>query len=295
MHGKTDERKGDKRAMKKFTKISLIVAGVLLGLGLVLGVVATALGAGFKTVLDMAEDGAFDHEFKNATLHIGPTGIYISGKDEANDTAADTAEDVSYNWDPTFEISKIELDADAADISFSESEDDAITVNLVHGVSRYFNATVEDGTLKISYENDSKGITVGIATKTAAKIEVALPAGCSLEELEVELNAGNLEVNVTDLSVQELSVEVNAANVSIDELQDVKNAELNANAGNIALSLAGAKTDYNYEITCGVGSITIADESFSSLDREETIRNEDALGEIEIECEVGKVAVSFTK
>ena len=64
--------------MKKFTKITLIVAAVLLGVGLIFCGVSTAMGA---SVWRMAKNG----ELRYGNWHIGPVGLYYSGSDYDDD------------------------------------------------------------------------------------------------------------------------------------------------------------------------------------------------------------------
>ena len=72
--------------MKKFTKITLIVAAVLLGVGLIFCGVSTAMGA---SVWRMAKNG----ELRYGNWHIGPVGLYYSGSDYDDDDDYDDNDD----------------------------------------------------------------------------------------------------------------------------------------------------------------------------------------------------------
>ena len=82
--------------MKKFTKITLIVAAVLLGVGLIFCGVSTAMGA---SVWRMAKNG----ELRYGNWHIGPGGLYYNGSDYDDDDDYDDNDDYAVFY---FHVSK---------------------------------------------------------------------------------------------------------------------------------------------------------------------------------------------
>ena len=60
------------------------------------------------------------------------------------------------------------------------------------------------------------------------------------------------------------------------------------------LKLTGEQQDYNYSLSCDVGSIKVGDISVSGLGREKEIDN-DADYDMDVSCDVGNIDVIFEK
>ncbi len=160
------------------------------------------------------------------------------------------------------------------------------------------------------------------------KIVITVPADFMAENLVIDLGAGEIEVeelntknaefdigagsmeirrlNVTD----KISCEVGAGELVVKKLQ-AKNADFECGVGSmritgeilgdlyadcgmgeIQLDLNGNEDDYNYDVSCGIGDISLNDHhySFSADDR---IRNKDAIGTYKLNCSVGSLQVTI--
>ena len=157
--------------MKKFTKITLIIAAVLLGVGLIFCGISTAMGA---SVWRMAKNG----ELRYGNWHIGPVGLFYSRDDEVDDLDDlddldedededeeddddsdddDMITDISDmefstevpagGADSSFDVSSIrniELDIDAAEITVKEPDDSTkIRAVLKHGKEKYYSCRLD--------------------------------------------------------------------------------------------------------------------------------------------------------
>ena len=104
--------------MKKFTKITLIIAAVLAGLGIVLCGIATALGGGFA-----AMHQNLSQEITFGNWHIGRGGIYYSGADFIGDRYV--VDDTEDDWDNDEEEDDTDDDEDWDDWD-DEADNEAV-------------------------------------------------------------------------------------------------------------------------------------------------------------------------
>ena len=61
------------------------------------------------------------------------------------------------------------------------------------------------------------------------------------------------------------------------------------------MELAGKESDYDYELSCGIGEIDLGDEEYSGLGIERTIENKGSLGKVILNCGMGEIDVTFAQ
>ena len=344
--------------MKKFTKISLIVVGVLLAAGVVLTAVANGLAGGSGALHEMVRNG--DLNFGNWV--VGEHGVYYTYKDIRNygwnrdreeadlpdaPNAPDAPEraeaagdgETTYRFALT-DVRNLDMELDIAELTVREgSSSDEIVVTLTEGDDRCFSAKVDGGTMHIDYDfEDEDGWLIGWNwgwnfNTPDVRIAIEIPSGTYFERLKLETGAasvhfdtdsircGKLEVDagvgdivMTGLMVDErMEVEAGTGNVEIsgDIYGDVKadcgvgnfelkglvqgNITAECGMGNMELSLKGKETDYNYRISCGMGSVSVNGMEYNGVDWESNIANEGAVGTIDVDCGMGSVSLRFTE
>ena len=62
--------------------------------------------------------------------------------------------------------------------------------------------------------------------------------------------------------------------------------------GELQLKLAGTQTDFNYDLSCGMGELTVGDDSYTGMAKEKQINN-NAVKNMDLECAMGSVSVQF--
>ena len=109
------------------------------------------------------------------------------------------------------------------------------------------------------------------------------------EELKIEVGAG--QVYLDSFTADELDLECGAGEADLygDALKKVK---IECGVGTVRYSTAGSREDYDYEVECGIGSVTVGDDTYSGLGSERKINNGGSR-KMEIECGIGVVDVSF--
>lgn len=326
--------------MKKFTKVCLIIVGVLLGLGLLLSGVSAAMGAGYGAIRQMARNG----ELNRGKWHITEDGIFYNDKYEEGDSGelwendtedieaaeiSEAAEEnervVSYAAE---DIRKLDIDIGAMELLFKTASDaEHVTVTLCNGKTRYYEVELDGSTLDIEYDEEHNWNR----NRNNTCIIVELPEGMSLEKMDLDIGAADMHFDVKDMTCGTLQLDVGAANViaeefNVTELLDISvgagNVEIYGGSykdvkidcgvgnfnmegsvagditagcgmGNVELNLTGDENAYNYKLSCGLGSLIVNDNTYSSIAGSHNVINEGAIGTIDLECGMGNMEVNI--
>ena len=287
--------------MKLFTKISLIVAAIAGGVGILAVVIGLAMGA---KVEDLQQMG----------IYISPNQVELSGviRNELKSEILDEFDDNHHNYgNHGFKhessvngdkytangINRLEVDVQNADITIFAVED---TEEIQYFTNRGKEiARVEGNTLKLEEE---------ISIKEHLELEIYIPAGV-LREIEIE--AINGAITADSIIADNVSIDIDNASVNIQELVVENKAELQINAGEMVIGYyegsnldvecavgammivcEGNKNDYNYNLECGVGEIIMGDEIYSGLGQEIHVKN-GGTKLIEAECAMGQIQIEF--
>lgn len=181
---------------------------------------------------------------------------------------------------------------------------------------------VETGS-KRSRNNDSTRITICIPgammeesyrlnelslKQEAGDISVYMPL--LAEKIDIKVNAGECQVESKIRALQEFKADVGAGEMDLSSVEAskvildagvgrIETARLTADeiyvdcgVGSIEAMVNGREQDYNYDISCGVGEVTIGDNDYAGLGTTKRIDNS-AGRRMEIKCNIGEVDISF--
>ncbi|MEY8390847.1 DUF4097 family beta strand repeat-containing protein [Lachnospiraceae bacterium 45-W7] len=149
---------------------------------------------------------------------------------------------------------------------------------------------------RISLKQDAGEIIVNMPL-TAEQISINVNAGeceaveklTALEKFTADVGAG--EIELADVTARQMELVVNVGEITADRIA-ADLIDINCGTGSVEAEAAGAEQDYNYEVKCSVGDVTIGESSFSGLGNKRKIENH-AAREIKVECNIGDVEVSF--
>lgn len=161
------------------------------------------------------------------------------------------------------------------------TDDDSLTIESV--------GRTQERTITVSYPKDLrfKDTSIGVAAGT-----VTMCDEFRTDDLDVSVGAGEF-TNTGKISVaNDISVAVGTGNVEISEL-DVYDLEVDCGIGNVDLDILGKEADYNYEISCAAGNVDVGDSSYSGIGHDKSITNPNAKGDMELNCGVGNITVTF--
>lgn len=207
---------------------------------------------------------------------------------------ADATADNLKTYSVSQSVKNIEIDVNAANISFKKGDTLSIESNL-----NKLSVTEKNGTLKVK-EKRLPGIFYGSAVLT-----VTIPENSSFEKLSINSAAGVIEIDslnitkkaVIDSGIAKISVNAGSYNdLDIDSGigslvfngKVTGKCEINAGIGDSDITILGKKSDYSIDIDKGIGSITVDGEKITDFES-----SEGDLGKIEIDGGIGSIELNF--
>lgn len=278
--------------MKLFTKISLILAAVAGGVGILAIIIGLVMGA---DVNDLNNMGIYISPHQQVAV----SGVIMEREEEdlTHHNYRHHNEKLHNHSCSLKDIDRLKVEIHNAQITILASEDEE---NIIY----YSNK--ENSIAKVS------GTTLKLRDNTSStdkiELEIYIPVGV-LEEIEIEVVNGTIfaEKMVAD----NVTIEIDNASVQIDELVVEDKAELQINAGQMIIGYySGAKletecgmgsimvvcegnqNDYNYDLECGMGQIQINEDNYSGIGKDLKLHNESNKS-IKAECGMGEIILEF--
>lgn len=278
--------------MKLFTKISLILAAVAGGVGILAIIIGLVMGA---DVNDLNNMGIYISPHQQVAV----SGVIMEREEEdlTHHNYRHHNEKLHNHSCSLKDIDRLKVEIHNAQITILASEDEE---NIIY----YSNK--ENSIAKVS------GTTLKLRDNTSStdkiELEIYIPVGV-LEEIEIEVVNGTIfaEKMVAD----NVTIEIDNASVQIDELVVEDKAELQINAGQMIIGYySGAKletecgmgsimvvcegnqNDYNYDLECGMGQIQINEDNYSGIGKDLKLHNESHKS-IKAECGMGEIILEF--
>lgn len=313
--------------MKKFTKISLIIAGIMVVVGLGFVIAGSVMAGGASAMIDQLRSG--DLNFGN--WHFD-NGVYYKGGVDINvtDIVEETLEILPVGSEHTTnefseDITRLEMDTDLANITIKPANVAEITVSLEDGYLAYYDVKVSGNTMDVSYD------VGGHTFKQGPKIIVEVPKQMSLEHIYIDTDLGEVKILNLEQPLQGLEINADLGNVIIEECKvngtctvtaalgniemedsyfkkidlgaDMGNIEFSgtiegditaqADMGNIDVELEGKESDYNIELSTDMGEVTYKGQKQGGMGGTITYYQENAIGDINLNCDMGDVELSF--
>lgn len=307
--------------MKGFTKICLLICLIFLCSGAVCLGIGAALGSGLREVWAMARTGELDV----GNIHIGGWSIpYIITDDISDDDIRLEKGVVKESFLPQ-EVEDLDINIKYGAVYVTDSETDRIEISVDAPSRNVYRCGLKDGTLELIDETKRYRFN-GLRNKV--EITIAIPDGTVFDEVDLVTDAGGIEITHTlnareihfDLDAGELVAEnvaaeeefsavVDAGNLEITEFSAkslevdcsvgraklygsvLEEAEADCGVGQIVLQLTGREEDYDYDVTCSLGNVSINGTSYSGISTEKEIDNH-AGRTVSLDCGVGDIEVT---
>lgn len=318
--------------MKKFAMVSLAAAGILLFTGSIFVLISSVAG-GYRFSA-LAREIELDDEIDDVLEDIGEA-VYDSTngkwghlKEHDSHTVKHHSEAILDEQTDARNIRKMEIEAGACVCTIRKKETADGQIDIIASGTGGCNYSVKGSTLYIEGFSGWSWKDAVSQNLNDNQIEIWIPAGSSLEELEMEVGAGEMNISginlnklktevgagmlvLSDMEIRDISVDVGAGkmeaygitageaefSVAMGECTYQGNIagklEAECAMGNMLLELTGSETDHNYEIECSAGNIQVGSIfTATGLACEKTINNH-AASTFEIDCGMGNVTVNF--
>ncbi|MBQ8518818.1 MAG: hypothetical protein IJ455_04315 [Agathobacter sp.] len=272
--------------MKIFTRIMLIIAGVLASVGVICMVVAFAMGLTTHDFWDMVEDGKFSISLEDGKLQIfdfKEKDIIKVDVDEKVEAGSEDGETTTYEIKETCKNMDIEFGAGILDIYYDDVEYIQVQETNIAG----FKVDVKNDTLVIGGGTE---LEIGIHDVDNRSLKIIIPSEMKFQEVDLEIGAS--QADIKNIIAEELSITVGAGQATVTRLS-VDKLNVEAGVGEVNIALNGVQEEYNYKVECGIGNVVVGNASYGGLGAEQTVKNEGATKEIDVECGIGKVVIKF--
>ncbi|EGN35021.1 hypothetical protein HMPREF0988_02954 [Lachnospiraceae bacterium 1_4_56FAA] len=299
--------------MKKGWKIFWIICASLTGIGAALCIGGAVMGADFYEV--------------EAALHTRPGWGWIDENEYYDDDYDDYDDYAETEYcdgtrqhapQPTADsmefqgITELDVDVNYLKVWIRESEESEVRTELfnipeevkdnllIYQEGSELNVEIRrmsEVIKKMKNRGEEAGITIWIP-KNLEMHSVSLSCGAGelvvdnirTAELDLEVGAGTAEI--TDFTADQLDVSCDVGEVVVAGTANVE-SQIECGIGAVTYQANGAKEDYSYDLECGVGTIGIGEEEFSSIETEKRQAGAGAL--IDVECNIGTVLITFTE
>lgn len=269
--------------MKKMTKILLIVAAVMVGLGIVLSAIGFAVNGGIASVkmimnpfgydhwwFDDDEEDIYDDETDDYFYHDGSWHHEETDGHHGNGGTFNESEDLS----KPYQSGEMSFDKEQIDSLHLESHRSEIMIYPADGNASYcvvtdgnYQVYVEAGVLYVNAKNN----------QDTHELFIGIPKDCKLTEAELDIAASN--VTIDDLEAKEFDLELGAGQVEIKNLT-ADQAEFEVGAGEVVLS--GGKIG-KLDTKVGMGNVTFRGTIEQYADVECHMGNTDIILEAELD------------
>ncbi len=202
-------------------------------------------------------------------------------------------------------VESLNIELDASDVEIKVGNEFKIEANNVSKNS--FNSYVQNGKWNVEekvtskffnfYNNNSKIIIYVPDSFKVKELKIGLGAGRLIADKLIatttNLNVGAGDLKIYNLNTDEIEIKCGVGNVEIGGVVSNK-ALIKCGIGNIALDLKGDEKDYNYDLSLGIGEVTLNGNDFAGIGNK-FIDNTSENKDFKVECGIGKVSINIKK
>ena len=283
--------------MKKFMKGAAITGGIFFLIGLVVLLIGIG-GGGIKDMREksMAELERVMEKFENIEF-IDGINITFEGSNIFDDNI-ESYTDGTYVFEDCL-ASDLEIVVGAGDLKVKYHDNENVTMEVSD--EDKMQCYVEGDTLKIK-----GGLITG--TGSSSTMIVYLPKDKKFNNITIDVGAGNIEIEkvtgsdtdvnvamgqviIEEMEIDSLNIEVGMGNA---EVKGSINHEVivDCGMGQAILELEGEGKDFNYNLDCGLGSLSV-EGVYHIAGIGDSYVNNDASMEMDLSVGMGTVTVSF--
>lgn len=302
--------------MKKFTRISALIALVLAILGAIILGVGVAMGGTSiaADALNIVHENHTAHAFANYIKnhkfllfkhHISFDDIF---DDEwHHDSSSKAVKDVADCNVASKALDSLIIDVPNADIRMTDSDTaDEIHIHINSSKSaQYFDIQNNNNKdVKITCDD------IDWAWNYKTTIEITFPKDCTIQSLRIDNAAGDLllsstmkiddlnvdfsagDLTLNDATIDKANFDVSAGNLIIKNVTFISKLTVDCAAGNTELTLPKEEDDYNLKLECALGDLSVDNSSLGGFGSSYK-KNHNADTDISIHCACGNIEVYF--
>ena len=283
--------------MKKFMKGAAITGGIFFLIGLVVLLIGIG-GGGIKDMREksMAELERVMEKFENIEF-IDGINITFEGTN-IFDENIESYTDGTYVFEECM-ASDLEILVGAGDLKIKYHNEENVTLEVS-----------DEDKMQCYVEGDTLKIRGGLITGTGSSstMIVYLPENKNFNNVAIDVGAGNIEIDkltgsdtdinvamgqvvISEMETDSLNIEVGMGNAEVKGNINYE-AIVDCGMGQVVMELEGEGKDFNYNLDCGLGSLSV-EGVYHIAGIGDSYVNNDASMEMDISVGMGTVTVSF--
>lgn len=283
--------------MKKFMKGAAITGGIFFLIGLVVMLIGIG-GGGIKDMREksMAELERVMEKFENIEF-IDGINITFEGTN-IFDENIESYTDGTYVFEDCI-ASDLEILVGAGDLKIKYHNEENVTLEVS-----------DEDKMQCYVEGDTLKIRGGLITGTGSSstMIVYLPENKNFNNVAIDVGAGNIEIDkltgsdtdinvamgqvvISEMETDSLNIEVGMGNAEVKGNINYE-AIVDCGMGQVVMELEGEGKDFNYNLDCGLGSLSV-EGVYHIAGIGDSYVNNDASMEMDLSVGMGTVTVSF--
>ena len=283
--------------MKKFMKGAAITGGIFFLIGLVVLLIGIG-GGGIKDMREksMAELERVMEKFENIEF-IDGINITFEGTN-IFDENIESYTDGTYVFEDCM-ASDLEILVGAGDLKIKYHNEENVTLEVS-----------DEDKMQCYVEGDTLKIRGGLITGTGSSstMIVYLPENKNFNNVAIDVGAGNIEIDkltgsdtdinvamgqvvISEMETDSLNIEVGMGNAEVKGSINYE-AIVDCGMGQVVMELEGEGKDFNYNLDCGLGSLSV-EGVYHIAGIGDSYVNNDASMEMDLSVGMGTVTVSF--
>ena len=283
--------------MKKFMKGAAITGGIFFLIGLVVMLIGIG-GGGIKDMREksMAELERVMEKFENIEF-INGINITFEGTN-IFDENIESYTDGTYVFEDCM-ASDLEILVGAGDLKIKYHNEENVTLEVS-----------DEDKMQCYVEGDTLKIRGGLITGTGSSstMIVYLPENKNFNNVAIDVGAGNIEIDkltgadtdinvamgqvvISEMETDSLNIEVGMGNAEVKGNINYE-AIVDCGMGQVVMELEGEGKDFNYNLDCGLGSLSV-EGVYHIAGIGDSYVNNDASMEMDLSVGMGTVMVSF--
>lgn len=210
------------------------------------------------------------------------------------------------NTFPIDDIKNLDVKATAVKVSLHAVSGSEIRVESNNLEESAYRCELHHDTLIVSYTLSSNRLIV-LPRHTEAKIDIFLPESLTLENVSLDLGAGQMEAERLSVS-EKFDIDVGAGQIRLHQTSagSLKlrcgagecfysgkidnNFQVNCGVGNCKLRLTNKEQEFDYDISCALGEVSVNRNKLRGIDNRH--RSQETTGKKAIlQCSLGRISL----
>jgi len=250
--------------MNSFTKKYLKFALIIFVIGIIISIIAFSLGG---RIVDLP------------TRNLTNISQSYTGVESLNIDIGMSELEIKTGTEFKIEANNVSIDTFKSSVQNGQWDIEDKMSSKLFNINKY--NTIVTIYIPESFNSEKIKINIGAGQLIVDKLAAS--------SIDINVGAGNLKIS--NLTTDEANIECGAGNIDISGKINNK-SNIKCGMGNVNLELKGNEKDYNYNLTVGVGEITLNGNNFTGLGNK-VIENISASKSLKIDCGVGKLNVNI--